>query len=286
MKIKRIHWNKKTAGISITLAVIALFAVLSYFLWHKLKTGADVTVNEGIISNQATVSWEGGSSMSNETITKISDYTFNMRRWYLLGISKKPSSNRIEDIFNYNLDDMMPNPGGVTIHDQTVLMWDKSLQSIKIYDPWAAEDFPAVDSGSAMWVNIKPEEVGKSIAFYGVEESSPKIIDLRMPSPKHDNGGWAMIGNPFNKKIWIEDKIFLKKDVNNNGIIENETEKKNFCEAVNVGWIADFLMGTYDTGGLEYRGCEEHWHSALHIEPWGGYWLQMYTNGLTMEIYK
>lgn len=146
------------------------------------------------------------------------------------------------------------------------------------------EAFGNVLLGDGYWL-YQNSEGESTISYEGLPDGIPDVNNnetdmwISLPGAGNGNGGWHIIGNPFNHDVSVDsgagtgDKIFFT----------DGTTVKTWGEAVDAGWVSDVMTGNDPaTGGInvQYNGLGD----TDKLSAGKGYWLQTIKDNLAMII--
>ncbi|MDH7480498.1 MAG: PQQ-binding-like beta-propeller repeat protein [Armatimonadota bacterium] len=159
--------------------------------------------------------------------------------------------------------------------DGNLYRWDKDFVSYFSFDSWDVETFGTVSPDEGYWLYTTAPV---TIKCAGAQPSAARHIKLAQTSPSPVK--WTVIGYPFS----IAQPISNCR-VNN----PNATDPKELpiAEAAAAGWISStFWWWDSACGSLRTVGLPDDWPDTTQLEPWRGYWVQSFTNGLDLIIPK
>ena len=116
----------------------------------------------------------------------------------------------------------------------------------------------SLDPGRGYWVYIMTEGITVDVTGTRIDH------DYQVPLGK---AGWHMISTPTVNVYWGYCKF------------TDGTDTKTYDEAIEAGWIAPFLY-QWDP----YTNAYKSFTAQGVIEPWVGYWIRTYHDGLTLIL--
>lgn len=278
--------KRKTAillgGVVLTaLGATAIYLKVGYY-------GADTT-QTGEVINEATLTYTDSQGNPNQTVTSNQTYVkvsnsqsanlnFDRRAWYLFSLPLQPS----------NPDPLALLGGSVDNLDNKVQRWDEDVQSCVIYDSWydgdpsnGDEHFGNLETGYGYWFDrttLNPS----MFTVNGVEETSKSIL-LHVPD-RTAHSHWALLGNPFTTPIRTDGP-------NPNITFIKDGLELNWEQAADppYSWLNTYVMAWNSDLGVGYPiniGPEKFWNAETIIQPYHGFWINAWTNDLTVKFTK
>jgi len=183
------------------------------------------------------------------------------------------------NLISIPIEPATPNPPvvfrGIDI-DGTLYRWDKETASVVAYDAWNPGGFGQLSADEGYWLRV---DAPTTIKCAGAEVTNDRHIKLPQALP-HPTGAWTMIGYPFETaQEWSNCRIH-----NPNA---PEPKTRSVTEAKAAGWISSMLWSwDSSTQSVVDVGLPEDWPMSTQIEPWHGYWMRPFVNGLELIIPK
>lgn len=146
--------------------------------------------------------------------------------------------------------------------DGRIQQWDVRSQGLLIYDSWSPEKFGAIMRGNGYWLQ---SDEGHPLSVTGYAAGADFLVAL----PK---AGWAIIGSPFvTERAWGDTLVSNGLDVEPLSVAKS----RNWMNSVGFWW-------DNQNQGLADLGLPEDFINSNTLEPWQGYWIQSYVDGLSL----
>jgi len=195
-------------------------------------------------------------------------------------ISSPPGTiNAGWNLISIPIEPATPNPPvvfrGLNI-DANLYRWDKETASVVAYDAWNPATFGMLSADEGYWLRLDAPAI---IKCAGAEVTTDRYIKLPQALP-YPSAAWTIIGYPFETaQEWQNCEIY-----NPNA---PEPKTRSVAEAKTAGWISSMLW-SWDstTQSVIDVGLPEDWPMSTQIEPWHGYWMRTFVNGLELIIPK
>ncbi|MDI6828532.1 MAG: PQQ-binding-like beta-propeller repeat protein [Armatimonadota bacterium] len=159
--------------------------------------------------------------------------------------------------------------------DGKLYRWDNESTSFIPYDLWDVETFGIISPDEGYWFYT---DMPVTIKCAGTQPSADRYIKLAQKSSAPIQ--WNIIGYPFS----IAQEISNCRVHNPNA---SDPKIRVFVEAVASGWLSGtFWWWDSASGSLRTVGLSDEWPDTTQLEPWRGYWVQTFTNGLDLIIPK
>lgn len=186
------------------------------------------------------------------------------------------------------------NPAPESVYSQFDLMFTTALlrfdgptQSQIPYDPWATPPtvFGNVLLGDGYWVG---DPDAHKIIYDGVPDGVPdgsgNKTDMWISLPGEqadgqDNGGWHLIGQPFNHDTAIDFGNLNGENIK----FTDGTTMKTWDEAVQANWVADSAL-FFDGVSQSQKSTGYFFNEDDHFRAGHGYWVQTKKDNLAMII--
>lgn len=284
--------KRKLTSILLVVLVVLVFTFLFRQNLAKLFSGADEADN--IITNKASLSYidsQGSPKTVDSNIVSTlittpvpvspsptldtTTFTFSKKGWYIFSFATQPVDPNPATIFNGNEG----NPNGIN-PDAIIYRWDTAKDSLVNYDAWTPEAFGNFEIGTGYWIEIKENNVGKSISYQSV--ANPSVVTVNLNSK---TGDWAIVGNPFNETIHSSaaaNNIKFKKD-GGPAVSWEEAQNNGWVEPIGSKWDAQ-LQSLIAIGCSV--GSDPCWADSDEIKANEGFWIQTKTTGISIEFSK
>jgi hypothetical protein len=198
-----------------------------------------------IARDQSDVAEDAGVSLQSPSWTISSG-------WNLISIPAAPINPAPATVF------------GATPIDGTLYQWNNRTQGLLIYDSWAPETFGNISRADGYWLQSDSPRAFSTMVY----SSSPTDFIAAVPKT-----GWALIGNPLaNSRSWADTLVTNGLEVQPMVIAAKSREWLN---SMGYWWDSE-------TQGLYDFGLPEDFVVNTTIEPWHGYWIQTYSDNLSL----
>jgi peptidoglycan/xylan/chitin deacetylase (PgdA/CDA1 family) len=157
--------------------------------------------------------------------------------------------------------------------DTNLVRYDREASTWKFYDALNPPEFGLINPDEGYYLRVTDATTLKCM---GEQPSADRHIKLKQPS--QTPGQWNIIGYPFNTaQEWSNCSFF-------NPAAE-EPKTRTYAEASAAGWI-DPIMWWWESSGQSFRttGVPDDFPSTTQAEPWYGYWLRTYVDGMEMIV--
>lgn len=173
--------------------------------------------------------------------------------WSLISVPYEPVNPDPASVF-----------AGIDI-DGMLYRWDNPTQGLYLYDVWSPEQFGSVNISDGYWL----QSFSADTISYQAKGGAAAQRAIPLPT-----AGWAIIGCPFQTAMEWGDTA-----------VKNGGQTLSLQSARDSGWMSSTgYWWDAGTQGLMDLGLEDDFIDYNVLEPWHGYWVQTYVNGLTLTL--
>jgi len=166
--------------------------------------------------------------------------------------------------------------------------WDSPTQSMLPYDPFSENggEFGRVLLGDGYWLYDTANTITYSAVPDGVPDANNNMTDMwiSLPGTGSGNGGWNLIGHPFNHDTAISaTSDEYGNPLGDNIFVTDGKELKTLAQANDDGWL-DGAFQYWDGSTQSMLSTGYFFNDDDHLRAKHGYWVRTYKDNLAMII--
>jgi len=175
------------------------------------------------------------------------------------------------------------------VYTTSLMRFDSPKQSMIAYDPWSdpvGGDFGKVLLGDGYWVKDDAKHISFEAVPDGVPDSAGNKTDMwiSLPGAGKGDGGWNLIGQPFNHDTAISKTVDVDGNPQGDNIFVTDGNSLLTLKAASdLGWL-DGAFQYYDGALQSMLSSGYFYNDDDHLRATHGYWVRTFKDNLALII--